>query len=267
MKNTPNRYLTVEDLLSPEWKDIVYEMHSLMKVPQAKMDKFMHCTDRRGLVHRAEIESFKHWEYPWVIKYGQFNPGAKILDCGCGRGFLQFYLASKGYKMTSVDISTLKARQLRAFWRASRKLGLPLKENEASAINAIARRYGTSIDFRSTNIAKLPFGDESFDYVYSISVLEHMAKGEDEMAIKEMARVLKKGGTLLVTVDFSPVAMERKSYSKRNILDLIAASGLKFDGEYEFDPPDWDKHVTELASVFGKKKKCEVSTAGFILRK
>lgn len=262
-----NRGVTIEDLEKPEWKDIVLEMHSMMKVPSEKMHKFGYCTDRRSLIHRAEFESLKHWEYPWLIKYGEFKPGAKILDCGCGRGILQFYLAKKGYAMTSVDISTLKTKQIQGFWNLVRKLGFPVEEDKASAMKAMARRYGTSIDFHVANIAQLPFADESFDYVYSISVLEHMAKGEDVMAIREMSRVLKKGGTMLVTVDFSPVKMERKAYTKEDILELIAASGLKFDNTYDFNVADWSKYLSDLTAAFSKKNACQVSSAGFILKK
>jgi len=262
-----NRRITIEDLNTPEWKNIVLEMHSMMKVPRGKMDKFAYCTDRRSLIHRAEFESLKHWEYPWLIKHGAFKPGAKILDCGCGRGILQFYLAKKGYAVTSVDISTLKTRQIQSFWNLLRELGLPIEENKASAMNAMALRYGTSINFNVSNIAKLPFEDESFDHVYSVSVLEHMAKGEDVMAIKEMSRVLKKGGTMLVTVDFSPVRMERKAYTKEEVLALIAASGLEFDNNYDFDVPDWQKYLSDLTAAFSKKNRCEVSSAAFVLRK
>ncbi|MBU2572997.1 MAG: class I SAM-dependent methyltransferase [Elusimicrobia bacterium] len=262
-----NRRITVEDLETPEWKDIVLEMHSMMKVPREKMHKFAYCTDRRGLVYRAEFESFKHWEYPWLIKHGEFRPGAKILDCGCGRGILQFYLARKGYNIISVDISTLKTHQVQGFWNLMRKSGVPVTEDQASAMNGIARRYDVSIDFRVANIAKLPFEDEAFDYVYSVSVLEHMAEGEDVMAIKEMSRVLKKGGTMLVTVDFSPVKMERKAYIKEDIFKLISASGLYFDNMYDFEIQDWRKHLAELDLAFSKKNKCQVSSAAFVLKK
>mgnify|MGYP001567789530 FL=1 len=134
-------------------------------------------------------------------------------------------------------------------------------------MNAMARRYGTSIDFHVSNIAKLPFADETFDNVYSVSVLEHMAKGEDVMAIKEMSRVLKKGGTMLVTVDFSPVKMERKAYTKEEVLELIAASGLNFNNNYDFEVQDWDKYLSDLTAAFSKKNKCQVSSAAFVLKK
>lgn len=262
-----NRRVTIEDLNTPEWKDLVMEMHSMMKVPREKMNKFAYCTDRKSLIHRAEFESLKHWEYPWLIKHGEFKPGAKLLDCGCGRGILQFYLAKKGYDVTSVDISTLKTRQIQGLWNLSRKLGVPIEEDKDSAMNAMARRYGTSINFHVSNIAKLPFEDEAFDCVYSVSVLEHMAKGEDVMAIKEMSRVLKKGGTMLVTVDFAPLKMERKAYTKEEILELIAASGLYFDNAYDFEVQDWGKYLNELTAAFSKKNKCQVSSAGFVLKK
>ena len=42
-----NRRITVEDLETPEWKDVVLEMHSMMKVQAEKMHKFAYCTDRR----------------------------------------------------------------------------------------------------------------------------------------------------------------------------------------------------------------------------
>ena len=74
-----NRYINLNDFQKPEWKDIIYEMHTLMKVKKNKILEFSHCTDRKGFLHRAEIESYKHWEYPWIIKYANFKSASKIL--------------------------------------------------------------------------------------------------------------------------------------------------------------------------------------------
>lgn len=43
---------------------------------------------------------------------------------------------------------------------------------------------------------KLPFEDNSFDVVYSVSVMEHIASGNDLIVISEMLRVLKVGGSV-----------------------------------------------------------------------
>jgi SAM-dependent methyltransferase len=48
------------------------------------------------------------------------------------------------------------------------------------------------------NALRLPFGDESFDRVIASEVLEHIP--DDTKAMSEIARVLKPGGTMAVTV-------------------------------------------------------------------
>ncbi len=46
---------------------------------------------------------------------------------------------------------------------------------------------------------RLPFPDESFDFVYSIGVLHHLPSPPDQdAAVREVARILKPGGRLLV---------------------------------------------------------------------
>ena len=112
-----NQIMDIEDFKRHEWKSVLAEMHSLMNIKRTNLEKFPHCTDRRNLFEKAEIESFKHWEYPWMIKHSKLKSGQKILDCGCGRGFLQFYLARKGMKVTSLDVSTLKPKFVRKFWK------------------------------------------------------------------------------------------------------------------------------------------------------
>lgn len=51
---------------------------------------------------------------------------------------------------------------------------------------------------------KLTYKSEFFDFVYSISVLEHIPYNGDTDCIKEIARVLTKGGKCFLTVPFSP---------------------------------------------------------------
>lgn len=49
----------------------------------------------------------------------------------------------------------------------------------------------------------LTYPDEYFDKIYSISVLEHIPDDGDTRTIIELARVLKKGGVLVITVPYS----------------------------------------------------------------
>jgi predicted SAM-dependent methyltransferase len=66
----------------------------------------------------------------------------------------------------------------------------------------------TNLDFASSNkhviahnlLKGIPFGDNSFDFVYHSHVLEHFSKSDGDRLIKECYRVLKPGGILRVAV-------------------------------------------------------------------
>ena len=47
---------------------------------------------------------------------------------------------------------------------------------------------------------KLPFDDESIDFIYSSHLIEHLRKDEAEKVLKECFRVLKKGGLIRLVV-------------------------------------------------------------------
>ena len=72
----------------------------------------------------------------------------------------------------------------------------------ATPVLAAARaRYGL-IECTCADVRKLPFADESFDAVVSLSTLDHFdALSEIEVSLAEIARVLRPGGTLLLTLD------------------------------------------------------------------
>jgi SAM-dependent methyltransferase len=53
---------------------------------------------------------------------------------------------------------------------------------------------------RHEDIQRLSFGDESFDFVASYDVLEHVPRHND--ALRELQRVLRPGGGMLITVPF-----------------------------------------------------------------
>jgi ubiquinone/menaquinone biosynthesis C-methylase UbiE len=52
----------------------------------------------------------------------------------------------------------------------------------------------SNIRFEAGNVYQLPFGDDSFDAIFAHALLEHLS--EPVGALKEMFRVLKKGGII-----------------------------------------------------------------------
>lgn len=82
---------------------------------------------------------------------------------------------------------------------------------------------------------KLPFADESFDVVTALDVVEHL--DDDEAGLKEMFRVLKRGGKTLIFVPAfmwlwgvqDDVSNHRIRYTKKQIVERLEKSGFKIE--------------------------------------
>jgi len=99
----------------------------------------------------------------------------RILDCGCGDGlFLVAVSETSNCQLYGVDVDKTNLRLAKRY----------LKEKPVKLV------YGDA--------TKMPFKNEFFDKVYCSEVLEHIL--DDRKAVSEIKRVLKKGGTLVVTV-------------------------------------------------------------------
>lgn len=107
--------------------------------------------------------------FVWIKKELAFRSGEKILDAGCGTGYLLQFVCS-GEKGVGVDIS-----------------GEALK---------MARELFPQHKFIKADMAKLPFSNEYFDKIFSFNVIEHLE--DQEKAMGELKRVLKKGGIIVL---------------------------------------------------------------------
>ena len=107
----------------------------------------------------------------------KIKPG-KILDLGCGncRNLLPF--ARKGFDCYGIDFS----------------------ENILKNAQIFAKKNNFKVKLKKARLEKIPFKKESFDYLLSIATLHHLNKNDQEKAVKEMSRVLKKNGIAVVSV-------------------------------------------------------------------
>src|SRR5579885_75306 len=129
-------------------------------------------------VRSSRLEG-RHW---WYRGMGEVALGllagvklprpALVLDAGCGPGG------------TSARFKPL-----------GRVVGLDL----ATEALTLARRHSLDGLVRSS-VTALPFADGTFDLVLSFDVIYHLWVGDDRLAVKELARVLKPGGYLLIRV-------------------------------------------------------------------
>ena len=107
------------------------------------------------------------------------DPGARVLEIGCGAGLMTAALARSGYRVHALD-STLAMLQMTG--------------NEAG--HQGVRRQ---IRMHSADVHALPIRARTFDLVIAIGVIPWLHS--EHLALQEMHRVLKPGGHLLVTAD------------------------------------------------------------------
>jgi SAM-dependent methyltransferase len=110
--------------------------------------------------------------------------GERVLDLGCGAGRHAFEMYRRGADVIAFDQDADELARVRELFAAMRDAGeVPL---------------GAAADVKQGDALNLPFADGEFDRVVAAEVLEHIP--EDEAAITELARVVRPGGTLAVTV-------------------------------------------------------------------
>lgn len=134
-------------------------------------------------------------------------PGARVLDVGCGTGANGPALAAGGRFVVGLDASAVP-------------LGLAGTGERGHA----ARLRGDAL--------RLPFADGAFDLVVALDVLEHL--DDDRDAARELRRVLRPGGALIVFVPAlellwglqDDVSHHRRRYGRAELRALLGGAGF-----------------------------------------
>jgi SAM-dependent methyltransferase len=112
------------------------------------------------------------------------RPGDRVLDMGCGAGRHAFEMYRRGGDVVAFDQDGDELAGVLELFGAMREAGeVP---------------DGAEADIKQGDALSLPFADGEFDRVVAAEVLEHIPADTD--AIAELARVLRPGGTMAVTV-------------------------------------------------------------------
>jgi SAM-dependent methyltransferase len=110
--------------------------------------------------------------------------GDRVLDMGCGAGRHAFEMYRRGGDVVAFDQDGDELAGVLDLFAAMRDAGeVP---------------DGAEADIKQGDALSLPFADGEFDRVVAAEVLEHIP--DDTTAISELARVLRPGGTMAVTV-------------------------------------------------------------------
>jgi SAM-dependent methyltransferase len=119
-----------------------------------------------------------------TVDFEQFpvEPGERVLDMGCGGGRHAFALYRRGAHVVALDLDAAELKDVAGMFAA-----IAPEVPEGATAQAVR---GSAYE--------LPFADASFDKIIAAEVLEHLP--EDARAMAELARVLKPGGSIAVTV-------------------------------------------------------------------
>ena len=166
------------------------------------------------LTHRAEqshfwFRGFRRFIRPEIERAVAGIAAPRLLDCGCGTGanvaLLREYGEAFGFDVTLNGLELGRAMGRTGLARAS--------------------------------IAAIPFADASFDVVTSFDVLQCIPDPIDTIGMREMFRVLKPGGQLIVNVaaldvlrgGHAVLSQEVRRYTPASLRTLVTGAGFVVD--------------------------------------
>ena len=105
----------------------------------------------------------------------------------------------------------------------------------------MANEIGGRLRLESQDARALSYPDDSFDAAYSVSVVEHIPDAGDSRALREIARVLRPGGRLCLTVPFSRWYAEE--WVGRDVFERRRRSTEKLFFQRRYDPEALQKRL------------------------
>ena len=137
-------------------------------------DEMYRRRDLYGYIHQQRLAIFLRWAEELALP-----KGSRILDIGCGAGMATVAFARQGYFVSAMDTAQGMVEQTR----------------QHASEAGVADRVTTSLG----DVHRLAFPSDHFALVTAMGVIPWLP--EPEVAIREMARVVKPGGYLLTNTD------------------------------------------------------------------
>lgn len=158
---------------------------------------------------------------------GKVGPEQQVLDIGCGTGRFTVPLAGVCQKVAGLDLTQA------------------MLDQNAQKLTAAGRHA----DLRQGDMAHLPFPDATFDVVVSMLALMHIPLEDRQAVFLEVARVLKPGGRMLLSVKNSVfermfkgdrfAAIDQTDVSNKELIFTHTSGGEDFRAPwYSFAPHD-----------------------------
>jgi SAM-dependent methyltransferase len=135
--------------------------------------------DARAALHRRFSTAVSDW-HPWAFDLLKLEPGMRVLECGCGPGWLWRENVERIPANCHITLTDLSSGMV--------------AEAEAALADS-----GQQFTFQPANIQALDFADETFDVVVANHMLYHVPDLAQGLA--EVRRVLKPNGRLIAATN------------------------------------------------------------------
>lgn len=214
-----SHFASVNELQSKDYKAVwknINTLHSSLNLPDHSEINKMRYPWSINMLTKPQMYASRMWEYTYAIISSKVKANDRCLDVGCGMSAFTVYLKDHvGARVVGTDPDFIKGS---------------IKYKGHGVSQEFLKKTGLKIV--RAGMEKLPFKTDSFDKVFCLSVIEHVSEDVAYLGIQEMARVLKPGGVLILTVDTN---------LKSNLvqpLNLIWNSGLIPVGKIDIKWPE-----------------------------
>jgi SAM-dependent methyltransferase len=158
-------------------------------------------------------------EYPWAFFVTPITSGLKVLEIGGGLAGFQFVLARAGCDVVNVDPG------MEAHGR-----GWPV---DAKSIARLNSAFGTHVTLHNCFLSDAPLSNNSFDRIFSISVMEHIPLSESPGIMARAYDLLRPGGFFVITLDLflnvKPFCSRESNEFGRNVSARMLTESAPFE--------------------------------------
>jgi len=174
----------------------------------------------------------------WLIE--KIGTLGSICDLGCGPGQVAAYLASRGAAACGIDLSEEMVRTARRL-----NPGLSFEQGDMRALHKVA--------------------DAAFGGIAAFYSIIHVDRASVADALRELHRILRPGGVLLVTFHIGtdvihrdemwekPVSLDFNFYERNEMKEFLSAAGFTLEEAIERDPYPGAEYESRRAYIFARK--------------
>ncbi len=167
-----------------------------------------------------------HSDMPMLVHLFHEHKVRRVLDLGCGSGRHLVFFSREGFEVYGFD-SSGTAISLAHQW---------LEEEQLTAEIVVHRMENA-----------FPYDDSFFDAVISVQVIHHNLFQDIVRTVSEIARVVRRGGVLFVSVPLLPLDLTQDDLQELEPSTYIPRSGLEKGVPHYYFKPD---ELKDLLSSF-----------------